>query len=237
MGNQQSAVEDTVKQLEVSSPSAKTLDLCQRLVTLLPYWEVEGRSRALHDLGSQKLLEIVLAQLGHELSGVNLAAREYSFDGIAVGTLLHCLDQLLVSKALYKLLPKQSLAGVALSLQAAVRHGDDDVALQAATVVRVIIERAGFREFKAGKAANQAAREADAKEKFIGDGLVDALLDALAFQHARSNPLLADALVRIVLSLLCSRQDTTPLSTVASLHAALVAQVSLMSTGIDAGYP
>lgn len=227
MGNAQSAVDDLVKQLEGAVPSTKTGELCQRLVELLPYWDIDGRARALHDLGSAKLLESVFAQLGHELFAVNLAAREYSYDSSAVGTLLHCLDHLLVSKALYKLVSKQNLGGIALSLRAAVRRGDDDVALQAATAVRAVIERVGFREFKAGKEANQVSREADAKEKFVADGLVEALLDAFAFLHARSNPLLADALVRIAVSLLCSRQDTTPFPAAAALHAGLVAQVRL----------
>lgn len=225
MGNSQSAIGELVAQLEKALPSEDTRALCRRFVELSPYWEVEGRSRALHDLSSGKLLEVVLGQLGHELSQVNLSAREYSYDGPSVGMLLHCLDQLLVSKALYKTLSKQNLKAVTLSLRVSLRRGDDDVALQAANAVRVITERVGFREFKAGKEANQVSREADAKEKLIADGLVEALLDSLAFLHARSNPLVADAIIRIAISLLCSRQDTTPFLAATTLHAAIVSQV------------
>jgi hypothetical protein len=232
MGNTVSLVEDLVKQIEASTPSPSALETLTRFTQCVPYWqpEQEGRQRMLHDFTSLKLLPNTLAQLAHELAAVNIAAREYSYSSASVGVVLHCIDLLLSSKAVYKQLPKQALGCVSLALQASVRRGDDATALQAANAVRSIIERVGFRERKTGKEQNQVTREADAKTRFIADGgLIEALLDGFAFLHARSNPLVADALVRLAVSLLCSRQDTTPYTAVVALHAGLTSKVMLSS--------
>jgi hypothetical protein len=240
MGNQVSAVKELVKQLDAASPSSSTLDALTKLSQIVPYWQStqEGRMRELHDFTSIKLLPAALSQLAYELTGVNIASREYSYISANVGVVLHVVDLLLSSKALYKQLPKQSLTCVSLALQAAIRRGDDDIALQASTTIRAIIERVGFRERKAGKEQNQVSREADAKARFVTEGgLIEVVLDSCSFLHARSNPLVADSVLRLAVSLLCSRQDTTPFAAVIALHTGLSARLPLLFEFSRHAYP
>jgi hypothetical protein len=229
MGNQASAVQDLLKQIETSA----TLGDIRRLIQLVPYWQPaqEGRHRELHDFESVKLLPNVLAQLGRELGAVNISAREYNYESDNVGDVLHVIDVLLSAKAIYKQLPKQDLSVLTLALQASIRRRDDDIALQASNTIRVVIERVGFRERKAGKEHRQVSREADAKARIINDGgLVDVLIEACAYFHPRTNPLVVDAVLRLALSLLCTHQDTTPFAAVTALHGGLSSQVSVMQS-------
>jgi len=120
------------------------------------------------------------------------------------------LDKFLTGKPAYKCLDKADLAPLVVLVRAAARQGDDRLLLSAATVVNAVLVRVGFTESKASsKEHNQVKREALAKAAFASAGGLDAAVEVLACMHGGTNPLVADAWVRLLVTVVGSHQDTT----------------------------
>jgi hypothetical protein len=130
---------------------------------------------------------------------------------VQVCCLLQCLFRLLASKNVYKQLQKAPLEPLGLILQASLRKEDESTAMWACKVSEMVVVRVGFPELKASsKEANQAKREAVAKDRFVAAGGLDAVFEALPYCHAASTPALADALCRLLLGLTFARAETAP---------------------------
>ena len=232
MGHATSVLEAATKQFEGvfvggdgKALPAEWPDKLAAFLSVVPYWAGggEGRTRySVDSIKSVRVLEALVAALATEVRGVRLAEREYGVAAERVHLVLEGIDKVLAAKNVYKAAGGVAWAPLVMVVRATARSGATGLLLHAAAVVHGLIERVGFVEANtASKSANQVKREAAAKAAFLAACGADALVEALATCTAGTEPAVADALCRLLLSLLATRQDTTPFDTVALLLTAL----------------